>query len=653
MFLVKLYDFKRLLLINYLLSIKCMKTTSIYKVSTIILSLLILCFLFVFAYEKGYLMRFTKEKTNTNSNFFIYKEELDSLIKIKDNQVVDRINMYLKAAMRSKDSLQIANLFFYKAVSQKQWGKQEDSTEIYYNNVFRFTNNFKDPSLVAKTKYKLGVYYLDKHNYPMSLNNFLEAEEFYTNSRSDDTMLGNVFNMLGSFYTLTGELDSGIAYHHKAFKLFNKSSDSIALAAHYANISKAYQSSGDFEKAIESLELASLLFEKKSDTIGWTNTLVDLSNTSLGLKKYDDSRKYIGKAFELAVLTKDAVSEGHILLHVGNIDRKEGKLKKALDNYLKGLELAQSSYVEQIDLYVLKNIASIYVENGEFNQAYPYMNRYYILKDSISGEGIRNKISALQNDTKIKEQKAQQEFEKQRYQNIVLVYSIVILFSLFLVFSMWLLYRNKVKSLRISRMKNNRLEEKVKTEKELLKLQSNQYKREIEAKAHLQKIESQQFEFELQSKRELEILKSKQFEMEMDAKNRELVGINLQLLSKNKMVDEIEEIVKKKTDNIESSFNELKNTIRLNRNQDEDWMQFKKVFEKIHPDFFEIITEEYPNLTKTEIRVCAYIRIKMGIDQIADLLNISHQSVITSRYRIRKKIQLKREDDLDEFIRRI
>lgn len=653
MFLVQLYDFKRLLLINYLLSIKCMKTTSIYKVSTIILSLLILCFLFVFAYEKGYLKRFTKEKMDIGSDTFIYKKELDSLLKFKDNQAFDRINMYLKAAIRSKDSLQIANLYFYKAVSQKQWGKQEDSTEIYFNNVFRFTNNFRNPKLIAKTKYKLGVFYLDKHNYPMSLNNFLEAEEFYKNSRTDDTMLGNVFNMLGSFYTLTGELDSGIAYHHKAFKLFKGSNDSLALAAHYANISKAYQSSGDFDKAIESLELASLLFEKKLDTIGWTNCLVDLSNTSLGLKKYEESRKYIEKAFELALLTEDSVSQGHILLHIGNIDREERNLKKALNNYLRGLELAKSKYVEQIDLYVLKNIADIYAKNGQFTQAYPYMNRYYTLKDSISGEGIRNKISALQHDTKIKEQKAEQDFEKQRYQNIVLVYSIVILFSLFLILSMWLLYRNKVKSLRISRMKNNRLEEKVKTEKELLKLQNNQYKKEIEAKAQLQKLESQQFEFELQSKRELEILKSKQFEMEMDAKNRELVGINLQLLSKNKMVDEIEEIVKKKSDNMESSFNELKNTIRMNRNQDEDWEQFKKVFEKIHPDFFEILIEEYPNLTKTEIRVCAYIRIKMGIDQIADLLNVSHQSVITSRYRIRKKIQLKREEDLDEFIRRI
>lgn len=631
-----------------------MDKTNKYRVLVAFLSVIILVLLYLFLSEKKYIKLSLKSMPPIlTENYSTYKDELDSLLQANVEEAKNRINIYYAEAHDKEDTLQLSYLYYYKAIVKRKWGIQSDSAEFFLKRSIIYSEKWNNLELASKARYRLGVHFMEKHNYPVSLNYFLEAKDYFKKTDSTNLMLANIYNMLGSTYTLLGELEKGLYYHKKAYPLFQRKRDSLGLAAHYSNISKVYQSNGDLPKAIDYLKSSVRIYKNNKDTINWTNCLVDLSNTALGLKKYEEAKYYINQAYNLASLTKDTISRGHIMIHYGNIYRAEGNQKKALEYYTQGLQLAKSAYIEQIDLYVLKNIADIYIESKQYERAYPYINRYYVLKDSISGAGVRDKINVLQYDNELQQKQTENEIERQKYRNVVLIYTIVVLFFCLILLSFWFMYRNKVKSLRISKLKNIRLEEKVKAEQEFLKLQSQQHEREIEAKAQLQKVQQLQYEFELQSKKELENLKIKQFEIEMEAKNRELVGINLQLLSKNKLMDEIEEIVNKKPSNIENSFFELKKTIRLNRNQEEDWIQFKKVFEKIHPNFFEILSEKYSALTKTEIRICTYIKIKMAIDQISDLLNVSHQSVLTSRYRIRKKFQLKREEDLDEFIRNI
>jgi len=78
--------------------------------------------------------------------------------------------------------------------------------------------------------------------------------------------------------------------------------------------------------------------------------------------------------------------------------------------------------------------------------------------------------------------------------------------------------------------------------------------------------------------------------------------------------------------------------------------KFHEKIEKLGSDFYDKLNEKAPKLTKTELRLCSLIRMKISPKQIASLQNITHTSVITSRYRLRKKLLSDPNQDLDNYI---
>ena len=51
--------------------------------------------------------------------------------------------------------------------------------------------------------------------------------------------------------------------------------------------------------------------------------------------------------------------------------------------------------------------------------------------------------------------------------------------------------------------------------------------------------------------------------------------------------------------------------------------------------------------------MCAYLHINLTTKEIAPLLNISVRGVETIRYRLRKKMNLERDDSLTEYLMKI
>jgi FixJ family two-component response regulator len=90
----------------------------------------------------------------------------------------------------------------------------------------------------------------------------------------------------------------------------------------------------------------------------------------------------------------------------------------------------------------------------------------------------------------------------------------------------------------------------------------------------------------------------------------------------------------------------------LNENAqlDEDWEQFSQYFDQVHEDFLKRLREAYPQLTPKDQRLCTYLKMNLSTKEIAPLLNISVRGVEISRYRLRKKMELPTEINLNEFM---
>lgn len=147
-------------------------------------------------------------------------------------------------------------------------------------------------------------------------------------------------------------------------------------------------------------------------------------------------------------------------------------------------------------------------------------------------------------------------------------------------------------------------------------------------------------------------LLNRQYSLEIEAKEKELASNTVLMAQKNAQLKELADQVARMEEHGMASEHggELRQTISRQLTADDDWRYFKLRFEKVHPGFFERMKALYPSLSKTELRLCAYIRVGMTAKEIAQVLSVKPDTVNTSRYRIRKKMGLSPDASLESAL---
>jgi len=153
-------------------------------------------------------------------------------------------------------------------------------------------------------------------------------------------------------------------------------------------------------------------------------------------------------------------------------------------------------------------------------------------------------------------------------------------------------------------------------------------------------------------KRQRQLEKEKQKEV-LDAKTREITSYSLLVSNKNNLLQQIRELNTQAINNKENNSRTLlkiDEIIHSNLSVDEEWENFKMHFDKVHPQFFKKLKKLCNDLTEENLKMSAYIKMGMTTKQIAHLLNIADSSVIISRHRIKKKLELADKENLITFI---
>ncbi len=153
--------------------------------------------------------------------------------------------------------------------------------------------------------------------------------------------------------------------------------------------------------------------------------------------------------------------------------------------------------------------------------------------------------------------------------------------------------------------------------------------------------------------REKEIyrLKNEQLERDLAHDRRELASLAAHLSQKNAMMAALELKVRE-LDQV-SGYN-LADTLgqELRRTWDEggQWQMFEDRFRQVHPEFVRTLLGRYPDLTPTEVKVCALMSINITTKEIADILYTSVRTVEGHRRFIRRKLALERDANLSTFL---
>jgi len=84
---------------------------------------------------------------------------------------------------------------------------------------------------------------------------------------------------------------------------------------------------------------------------------------------------------------------------------------------------------------------------------------------------------------------------------------------------------------------------------------------------------------------------------------------------------------------------------------DRDWEDFQHYFGQVPTQFFHRLQMEHPNLSTSELRLYALIRLNLNSKNVAAILGISQDSLRITRYRLRKKFNLPKGSNLSNHIR--
>lgn len=166
----------------------------------------------------------------------------------------------------------------------------------------------------------------------------------------------------------------------------------------------------------------------------------------------------------------------------------------------------------------------------------------------------------------------------------------------------------------------------------------------------------QQKESDLQnSQREIERLRTENLKAEIQIKNKELASATMHLINKNGFIEQtkshLNTIIKKSNnEDVKNEIHKIITSIEKNIAGDKDWEQFEMHFDEVHGDFMTRFKVRFPDLSPQEIKLSAYLRMNLSSKEIANLMNITVRGVEIARYRLRKKIQLERSENLQEFI---
>lgn len=584
--------------------------------------------------------------------------QLDSLINYDISKAENYIKQMHLTALNKKDSTELIHSYYYKmAISLKN--NKFDSIPYFYKQIFEYTKGNESSYFLAKANRLYGMYHMYISDYSKSLELLLKSE-IYFKKNDDKYNLARTYNNLGALYSSLGvdEINKALDYYDKAIQNYITIDDTLGNLMVTFNKSLIDIQRGETIKASENLYKTLNSYKELNDSINVAKILFVLSHIELRNKNINKAIEYLDQASNLAKVKNDSILQSISTTNYATIYEYQGEYDKAIDNYKKSISLSSN---QSVNLEPLRKLATLLKIKGKDREAYDNLNKYYHIKDSINSGFAKQQFKNLEWNSVLDKLKNDHNLENIKQSRIKTIYSIGIFCILIITILTWLLYRNNKKNLYISQLKNTQLEESVEAKMQLQKLMEQQHEVEIKTKnefyelqSRLREIEAKSNEFESKSQKELQLLQERQHELEIESKNRELATINLQLVSKSKLLNHIEQLIQKIPDKKGLIFKEIRDSIKESRNHNKDWEQFQNLFQKIHSNFFINLQNNYPDLTKTEIRICAYIKINMDNGSIAHLLNVSHQSLITNRYKIRKKMNLtNRTDDLDDFIKSI
>ena len=157
------------------------------------------------------------------------------------------------------------------------------------------------------------------------------------------------------------------------------------------------------------------------------------------------------------------------------------------------------------------------------------------------------------------------------------------------------------------------------------------------------------------SAEEIDKLRNEKLTADVQHKTSQLASATMHLVQKGEVLLKIKKDLSKilkgeTTDENRRKLQRIINTIDGDVRLDSNWEQFEIYFDQVHKNFLRDLRATYPELTPKDQKLCAYLRMNLTTKEIAATLNVLPDSILKSKYRLKKKLELDKETDLVAFL---
>ncbi|MEM6718983.1 MAG: tetratricopeptide repeat protein [Bacteroidota bacterium] len=536
-------------------------------------------------------------------------------------------------AAAPNDSLKVAA---YIEIGDYQLRRDLSNTELYLNKalkIIQFSNNVYDSKLhKAEISKQLGVVQRRRGNYEKALERYYEALpvfEAYKDSADIASSLHNIGIVQGRLLSVNEAIKSlqkSIAINSKLkrFKSIGKSYNSLAVI---------HSKNKKYDSAIYYYELAEKQYEISAYTDGMFYTRANKGNALLMQKKYQQALKLYREYLDYVYKVEDIRGKAVAHFYLAGVSYRTKKFDSALHHINRTIDIAKAENLDKRLVKAYKRRSRIYREMNDFESA---------MRDFIYADKADKKLISLEKVKNISQLELNYEFERERLldslnfakQKEFLVvenekesfrkrwYLSVAILALIAGFFGIQYFRRRWKTSRL--------------------LQA-----ELNKKLYRTEEESQQRVTQLHS--EIDSLSH-----EIDSRKEEITELMTESLqhikTKEKLVDDLKKLATNdETINIQNIISDLKSSSF----EDSRLTLIKSHLEELNYDFFKKIKAKHPNLTKIDLEICSYLRLSFGRQEIAKLRFTSVEAVKKSRNRLRKRMNLSPETDLEAYVKSI
>lgn len=501
----------------------------------------------------------------------------------------DSLKKLLKSTEKVEDQYRVTNEL------TKLYLKTKPAIALAYaEESERLANIIKSDSLLNNANLNLATAYYRLENYPKAVQLYYKLIHNSEEHPNPDLLFTAYLN-LGNIYILQSDYKMGIVKYTKALDYLKAKTERNLerKAGIFNNLGGTYKEIKDYDKATIYLNEALKISKQIGDQANVANILNNQGQVYQHQRKNDLALKKYLEAMEIRKKTKDSTGIISSNYRLGQYYYSLGNLKAA-EPYLKKVtsikkDLGSLNILSQSSLYLYR----IYKQQGKYKEALAAIELNKETNDSLFNETRTRKIAQLEMQFEF-DRKQSEQATKQRERDL---YS-------------WLIAISLALSLIIITL--------------LFFLQKNKARRSQLKQAHLQ-------------------LEKKNLEKDIELKDKELTAQVLNLIQKNELIDVIsEKLLEIKQDmGPESQRAVQKVIIDLQSNlQPELLKEFKLRFQHIHKDFFDVLNEKFPDLSPSELRLCAFLKLNLTTKEISAITNISPKSIEIARTRLRKKLNL-------------